>query len=206
MGINPQNIAAGTNYGWINCIIVMSDNTDFSWINGRPWVIFNASASPPNISNSASTYTLNSDNSGSGIVMPNTTYYANPLGSTTSPTTGGVLNTECEWTLTNTSTSAIDLTVTMTDYSGGGSNSTNSNSGSPDTPSNGATSYGACSYFSGQASTAWQIIKTSGSTTGYSNLSANTNIKWGMLELTQTSLATSAVASTSVITITATNH
>lgn len=153
------------------------------------------------ISNSASTYTLNSDNSGSGIVLPNTTYYSNPLGSTTSPTVGGATDAQCEWTLTNTSTAAIDLTCLMSDYSGGGSASTNSNNGT-----NGATSYGAKSYFSGQASGSWVVIKTAGSSVGYSNLAANTNIKWGFLELTQTNYGSSATGSTSILLITATAH
>jgi hypothetical protein len=169
------------------------------WITSA--VSFAPTVVTPVISNSASTYTLNSDNSGSGIVMPNTTYYSNPLGSTTSPTTSGATDAQCEWTLTNTSSMAIDLTCTMPDYSGGGSNSTNSNDGT-----NGATSFGAKSYFSGQASGSWVVMKSSGSSVGYSNLAANTNIKWGFLELTQTTLGTSVTGSTSIITITATAH
>jgi hypothetical protein len=89
----------------------------------------------------------------------------------------------------------------MSDYSGGGSASTNSNAGT-----NGATSYGAKSYFSGQASGAWVVIKSSGSSIGYSNLAATTNIKWGFLELTQTNLGTSVTGSTATLLITATAH
>ena len=133
--------------------------------------------------------------------MPNTTYYSNPLGSLTSPTVGGATDAECEWTLTNTSGMAIDLTCTMSDYSGGDSNSTNSNNGT-----NGTTSFGAKSYFSGQASGSWVVMKTAGSSVGYSNLAANTNIKWGFLELTQTNFGTSVTGSTSIIMITATAH
>jgi hypothetical protein len=191
-----------------------SKSMSWNWSdsNSDYWIISGVSFSPAiggatyTISNSASTYTLNSDNSGSGIVRPNTLYYSNPNGSTVSPTTGGATDAQCEWTLTNTSTAATDLTCTMTDYSGGGSASTNSNGGSANSPTNGATSYGACSYFSGQASTSWQVIKTSGSTIGYSNLAASTNIKWGFLELTQTHYGTSGTGSTSTLLITATAH
>ena len=59
---------------------------------------------------------------------------------------------------------------------------------------------------SGQASGAWVVIKSSGSSVGYSNLAANTNIKWGFLELTQTNYGTSATGSTATLLVTATAH
>jgi hypothetical protein len=152
------------------------------------------------ISNSASTYTLNSDNSGTGKVAPSTTYYSNPLGSTTAPS-ATVVDAECEWTLTNTSNIATDLTFLMADFAGGSDNSTNGNTGSA-----GATSYGCYTYISGVALASAVLCKSSGSGVGLSNLGATTNKKWGIKFLTQTNAATGPTAATSVLMCTATVH
>jgi hypothetical protein len=151
------------------------------------------------ISNSASAYTLNSDNSGTGLVAPSTTYWSNPLGSTTSPT-ATVVDGECEWTLTNSSNIDIDLTANMADFSGSGVNSTNSNAGTA-----GATSFGASTYISGALLSAKVVLKTSGSDPMLASVApATTSIKWGIEFLTQTNAAGNGNASTSVLLITAT--
>jgi hypothetical protein len=152
------------------------------------------------ISNSAATYTLNTDNSGTGKVAPSTTYYSNPLGSTTAPSTT-VADGECEWTLTNTSNIATDLTFTMSDFSGGSDNSTNVNGATP-----GATSYSCYTYISGVAIASAVLCKSSGSAVGLSNLGAATNKKWGIKLSTQTGLATGPTAATSTLLCTATAH
>lgn len=152
------------------------------------------------IANSASTWTINSENSGPGKIFPSTTYYANPLGGTTSPTSGGAEDGECDWTITNTSTIATDLTVTWSDMTSGDA-MTNANSASA-----GATSFGAKSYFSGQASGAWVVAKSSGSSVGYSNLAATTDKKWGLVISTQTSAWASSSSMSSTVTVTASAH
>jgi hypothetical protein len=153
------------------------------------------------ISNSASTYTLNSDNSANGMVSASTTYYSNPLGSTTAPS-ATVLDTECEWTITNGSNIPIDLTALMPDFSGAGVNSTNGNTGSA-----GASSYGAYTYISGALLSAKVVLKSSGSSAMLSNmLVATTTKKWGIQFSTQTGAPANGGTSTSVITVTATIH
>ncbi len=135
-------------------------------------------------------------------VKPNTTYYSNPDGGQeTAPTGAGALDAECAFTITNGSNIATDLTVTSSDMSGGSDNSTNGNTGSA-----GATSYGAKTYFSGQATAAWVVAKSAGSSVGYENLSATTNIKFGLILAEQTDAWTGADAATFTVTITAAAH
>lgn len=149
---------------------------------------------------SPTTWTVNGI-SGNSHVLPNTTYYSNPLGDTTAPTSGGAVDGECQFTITNTSNVAIDLTVTSSDMSGGSDNSTNGNTGSA-----GTTTYGAKSYFSGQGSGAWVAAKSSGSSVGYSNLAATTNIKFGMIVAEQTSAWSGGTSSTFTVTVSAAAH
>lgn len=151
------------------------------------------------IANSPATFTLNSL-TGTSKILPSTTYYTNPLGDTTSPTGAGATDSECEFTITNTSNIVTDLTVTMANMSSGDA-STNGNSGAA-----GATSYGAKSYFSGQASGAWVVTKTSGSSVGLASLGATTNIKWGFLYATQTNAWTTGTSMTTTATIAAVAH
>jgi hypothetical protein len=153
------------------------------------------------ISNSSSTWTINTENSGSGKIAPSTTYYANPLGGATSPSST-VVDGECDWTITNTSTIATDLTCNWSDWTSGDA-STNSNAGTA-----GATTYGAKVYYSGETFASAVTVKSSGSTTGNlrNNLGATTDVKWGLVCLTQTSAWTSGTAMTSTVTVTSTAH
>lgn len=139
---------------------------------------------------------------GDGLIYPNTTYYANPLGDTLLPTLGGATDSQCYFTISNSSNMAIDVTVSMLDFAGGSDNPTNSNTGSA-----GATTYGAYSYFSGQDSGSWGVIKSSGNTNGNGilNLSDATK-KCGVILSEQTSDWTGSLAATSTITYTATAH
>ena len=151
------------------------------------------------IANAPATWVINDvADAGGKTILPDTLYYSNPLGDTTSPTVGGAVDGECKFTITNTSTVAIDLTVVFPHHSGGDA-STNSDTGLNDT-----TSFGAKSYFSGQASGAWVIAKNSGSDVGYNALAATTNIKWGLIYESQSNAWTSGTAMTSTVVITAT--
>jgi len=146
------------------------------------------------------TYNFNATGAAHPNVMPNTTYYSNPLGQTTAPSATAV-DGECAFTITNTSNVGTDLTLTWSDFAGGSDNSTNGNTGTA-----GATSYGAYSYFSGIALASKVLLKSAGSGVGYSNLGATTNIKFGVQYNTQTSAWTGATATTSTITITTAAH
>ena len=156
------------------------------------------------ISNSAATYTLNSDASSAHInyVQPNTTYYSNPggvAGSGTAPSTT-VVDGECEWTLTNSSTVAVDLTANMANFAGGSDNSTNGNGTA------GATAYAAWTYWSGVALASKVVCNSSGSSTAYSNLAASGTKKWGLMFGTQTNAWTGSSSATSALTVTGAIH
>ena len=144
------------------------------------------------ITNAPGTWTINGI-LGSAVIDTNTTYYSNPLGDTTSPTVGGALAGECRFTITNASTVAIDLTVVFPDHIGGDA-STNSNTGS-----NGATSFGAKTYFTGQTSAEWVIAQNAGSAVGYDGLAATTNIEWGLIYVSQTNAWTSGTSMTNTV-------
>ena len=152
------------------------------------------------ISNSASTYTLNSDNSANGLVTQATTYYTNPLGSLTAPS-ATVTDAQCEWTMTNGSNIPIDLTANMSNFSGSGENSTNG-SGTA-----GATAYAAWTYISGAALSAKVVMASAASSAMLSNmLVATTTKKWGMMFTTQSNAPASGGSSTANILVTATAH
>jgi len=144
------------------------------------------------ITNAPGTWTINGI-LGSGVIETDTLYYSNPGGDTTSPTVTGATDGECRFLITNASTVAIDLTVVFPDHIGGDA-STNSNTGS-----NGATSFGARTYFSGQASGAWVIAKNAGSAVGYDGLGATTDIRWGLIYESQTNAWTSGTAMTNTV-------
>jgi hypothetical protein len=148
------------------------------------------------------TYTINSDNSGTSVMAINTTYYSNPLGGTTSPS-ATVVDGECDFTITNTASIATDLTGNMSDGSGGSNPMTNVNGATP-----GASSYSAYAYYSGETFSTKVLLKSSGSTLGNfkSNLGATTNLKVGFQFATQTGAWTGGTGSTYTLTITSTVH
>ena len=149
------------------------------------------------IANAPGTWTVNSL-AGTSVILVNTMYWSNPLGDTTTPTVGGATDAEARFTLTNTSSVAIDLTVLFPHHAGGDA-STNG-----DTGASGATTFGAKTYFTGQASGAWVIAQNAGSAVGKNALAATTNIKWGLQYQSQTNAWTSGTSMTSTVNIAAT--
>lgn len=154
------------------------------------------------ITNDPSTWTLNDAGGGSGTISPDTIYYSNPLGDTTPPSST-VLDGECRFTVTCSSgATTCDLTVNMGDFSGGSANMTNSDDGT-----NGATSYGAHSWYSGMSYGSKVVMKTTGSSTLYATgLAADASLKWGAEVETQTNAWSGSSSSTATMTITATEH
>jgi hypothetical protein len=131
-------------------------------------------------------------------ILPNTTYYSNPLGGTTPPS-ATVLDGECHFTADTTgSTVNTTLTVTWGTFTGGGCDMTNS-----DTGSNGATTYGAYCWYSGMTYTNKVVVKSTGSD-AMKSAHAPGSVKWGVEIKTRTNDWTSGTASTSTLTITAT--
>ena len=148
------------------------------------------------------TYTINSDTGGNSGMLINTTYYSNPLGGTTSPSTI-VVDGECDFTISNTSSVAADYTGNMSDGSGGSNAMTNVNGATP-----GASSYAAYAYYSGETFTSKVLLKSSGSTLGNfkSNVTAAASLKVGFQFATQTAAWSGGTGSTYTLTITATVH
>ena len=153
------------------------------------------------ITNSPSTWTLNGI-TGSGTIAPDTIYYSNPLGDTTPPS-ATVVDGECRFTASCTAgATTCDLTVNSGDFSGGDANMTNSDDGS-----NGATSYGGYSWYSGITYSSKVVMKTTGSSELYSSgLAGGNSLKWGAEIETQTDAWAGGDASTATMTITATEH
>lgn len=141
-----------------------------------------------------------------GTIAPDRTYYSNPYGDAVSPAVeqdgegaDTVINGECRFTITNTSSVPINLTVNFPNHSGGDA-STNSNLGTNDT-----TKFGAYSYCSGITySTGKVIAKASGSDPMKTNLTALTNLLWGLEYESQSNTWTSGTAMESTVVITAT--
>ena len=153
------------------------------------------------ITNTPNTWTMN-DLVNHKAVHTGTTYYSNPLGDTTAPP-ATVNDSSCRFTVTcSTNATTCDLTVTVGNFSGGGLAMTNSNAGT-----NGATEFGAYSWYSGMTYSSKVIAKDTGSTAMYTTgLAADATLKWGIEILTRTDAVTSGGASTSTATITATEH
>ena len=153
------------------------------------------------ITNTPNTWTMNGLVNNKAV-HTDTVYYSNPLGDTTAPP-ATVNDSSCRFTVTcSTNATTCDLTVIVGNFSGGGLAMTNSNDGS-----NGATTFGAYSWYSGMTYSNKVIAKDAGSTALYTTgLAADATLKWGMEIETRTDAATSGAASTSTATITATEH
>jgi hypothetical protein len=153
------------------------------------------------ISISPDTWTINGL-TGNSKILVNTTYYSNPLGDTTAPSSTVDVG-ETEFLITNTSNVAIDLTATAADASGGGNVMTNANSATP-----GASSYSMYCYYTGETFASKVLAKSSGSTTGNakSNLAATTNLSEGLMISTQTGAWSGTNGSSFTVTYVATAH
>lgn len=146
------------------------------------------------------TFTINEE-TGDSTIETSTTYYSNPLGDTTTPSSP-VVDGECHFTITNSSTVDIDLTVDMEDFSGGDANMTNGETGSA-----GATSYGAYSYYSGLNPYSSKVVikkNATGSDVLWTSSSPGQNIKIGFEIATQSTAWAGSSSSTSTMKITAT--
>lgn len=155
-----------------------------------------ASPSYLSFSSAPTTWTLNGI-TGGGKIDENTTYYANPGGDTSSPS-ATVVDGECQFTWTNDSSVNITVTVNCGAFTGGDATMTNSGTGS-----NGATTYGAYSWYSGMTYSSKVIVQSSGSSTLYTTTSAGEDKKWGAEITTRTDSWTGSGDSTATMTITA---
>lgn len=137
---------------------------------------------------------------GSGYVGEGITYYSNPLGDTAAPS-ATVLDGECFFTWSNNSSVNITVTVNWGAFTGGDADMTNSGSGS-----NGATSFGAYAWVSGQTYADKVIVAGSGSDSVYNTTAAGEDKKWGAEIATRTDSFTGSSPSSSTLTITAVEY
>jgi hypothetical protein len=152
------------------------------------------------ISVSPTTYNFNATGAAHPGVLPSTTYYSNPGGQTTAPSST-VVDGECAFTATNGSSVAGDITNNMSDMTGGTDNSTNGNTGAA-----GATSYGSYTYISGIALASKVLLKSSASGVAISNLAAAGTKMFGIQLNEQTNAWTGATAATMTVTLTVAAH
>lgn len=163
---------------------------------GATDITVTASPSFISFSSAPTTWTLNGI-TGGGKIDENTTYYANPLGDTTAPSST-VVDGECQFTWTNDSTVNIDITVDCNSFTGGDATMTNS-----DTGSNGATTYGSYSWYSGMTYSSKVVVKSSSSDTLYTTVTPGEDKKWGAEITTRTNTWTGSGDSTATMSITA---
>jgi len=178
----------------VSVVPAFADSSQNVTVTGAPLYL--------SISNTPSTWTINGI-TGSGLIEPDTTYYAKGSTNETTAPSATVLGTECYFTVTNgTGATTCDLTVTWGAFTGGGADMTNSDAGT-----NGATTYGAYCWYEGMTYTSKVIVKSTGSDEMYSTgLAADASLKWGVEIKTRTDAWTSGTSSTSTLTITATAH
>lgn len=150
------------------------------------------------ITNSQTTWTLNGI-TGNSVIQVNTTYYSNPLGDTTPPS-ATVDTDEGYFPIVNDSTVNINLIVDMENFSGGDANMSNSETGS-----NGATSYGAYSWYEGMTYSNKVVVKTNGtgSDTLWTSSSPGDDIDIGVEVKTQTDAWAGGDSSTATLKISA---
>jgi hypothetical protein len=160
IGINRSyDIPAGTTYSWINAVPVMTDETHYEWINGRPYIIFSATTSAPSydIANDPST-------KGFGMVLASTTYYAK--GSAPSNPVG---DGDCTFTITNNGDDC-DLDMKIGDFTGGVG--WNIVAGAP-----GADEVRLTAYYAGQNPAAGLVL-ANGDAEFYDHFVAAATLKW----------------------------
>ena len=162
-------------------------STDVSVTALPSWVSF---------SSLPTTWTLNGI-TGSGAIAVNTIYYANPLGDTTAPS-ATVVDGECQFTWTNDSSVNINVYVNCGAFTGGSATMTNSDAGT-----NGATTYGAYSWYSGMTYSGKVIVKASASSVLYTTVTPGADKKWGAEIKTRTDAWTGGGASTATMVISA---
>lgn len=150
-------------------------------------------------SSSPTAWTLNGI-AGTGVIDVDTTYYANPLGDETPPTEI-VVDEECYFTWDNTSSVNITVSVNCGNFTSGDADMTNSGDGT-----NGATTYGGYSYYSGGNTSAileTPIMKETGSEILYTTTVAGEDKKWGCWIETRTDAWTGGTPSTTTMVISA---
>lgn len=135
---------------------------------------------------------------GAGVIDPSTTYFSNPLGDTTSPSST-VVDGECRFSMTNTSSVHTNIKMHWHNFSGGDANMTNG-SGTP-----GATAFAGFAYISGALYSA-KVTVNATDVEVIHDLGETTNKKFGLTIQTQTDAWTGGASSTATMTVSAEAH
>lgn len=158
-------------------------------------VVVTAQWSYATISNSPGTWLLNGI-TGTGLIAVDTVYYSSPLGDTTPPS-ATVVDGECRFTLDPDGSSvALDVYVNCGNFTGGDTNMANSNTGS-----NGASTYGAYSWYSGLTYANKVVMKESGSDILKNEHSYSASLLWGAEIESQTGAPAGEDGGTATMTI-----
>ena len=174
------DIPAGTTFGWINAVPVMTDSTHFQWVNGRPFIIMAASTSASyNLTNAPTSIDF-------GVIQPSTEYYA--YGSAPS---NPVTDAQCTFTITNSQANAIKVNINMTNFTGGAGWTL----GVPD-----GTHTRVIAYYSGE-NPASGVTLTTSDQAFISSLAGSATIKWDFSWETPTNFV-DGVQKTAQITLT----
>lgn len=169
-------------------------------IHAATYVDITVTATPAyvTITTSNTTWTIN-DIVNAGVIDPDTIYYSNPVGDTTSPSATVAAN-EGYFGIENDSSVNINIVADMEDFSGGDANMANSETGS-----NGATDYGAYSYYEGMTYSGKVVVKTNatGSDTLWTSSSPGDDIDIGIEIETQSNAWAGSSSSTSTLKVSA---
>lgn len=147
------------------------------------------------ITNLPTTWAINGL-TGDSLIRPSTTYYSNPLGDETVPSTT-VLDTECYFTVTNDGTVNVNIAIDFPDFTLG---DTMTNGG---TGAGGVGTFGAKGYVSDVLYASAVTLLDDVTGTVISSLAPGTK-KWGIMLATQTDAFTSSTAMTSTVLLRAT--
>jgi hypothetical protein len=135
-----------------------------------------------------------------GVIDPSTTYWSNPLGDTTTPTVGAIVDGECYFSVDNTSTVHTNLKLHWHTFTGGDANMINKDSGAAD-----ATHFAGFFYISG-GTMAGKIQVTIADVEVKHDLGETTDIKFGLQIDTQTGAWAGGDPSTAAVTMTVEAH
>jgi hypothetical protein len=174
-----------TQFSWVNAVPVTTDDVHFEWINGRPYIYMNTTASD--------TYDFTNDptTKSFGVVAVSTTYYAKG-----SAPSNPVVDGDCTYTLTSTGSAASDIDIHGHNSTGGGGMTLVS--GAP-----GANQFRVTAYKSGDNTTAYVV--TTSDQEFKDNLAASGHFHWDFSFETGSSF-TEVEPQTTTLTLTARAH
>lgn len=180
--VDPAYATLPVQNSWVNAIPVQTDDTNFQWINGKPYIYMNiTSSATPSLSNAPGSKAF-------GVVAESSTYYAKG-----SAPNNPVVNGDCTFTITNDGATQIDTTIYSSNATGGVGWTVTS--GAP-----GANTFRQTAYYSGQ-NPASGVVLTNSPQAFKQDIAASGTAMWDFM--LETGTFTDGVGKTWTITITA---